>query len=53
VRPLAVRRAALDAAVLAGTTWRSLLLVNLGHGDAGKLYPRLPRLEFDDACRVV
>lgn len=45
--------AKVDAAFLAGTTWRALLLVNLGHGDAEKLYPRLPRLDFDDACRVV
>jgi 3-hydroxypropanoate dehydrogenase len=44
--------AQVDAAFLAGTSWRSLLLVNLGYGDAEKLYPRLPRLDFDDACRI-
>ena len=32
--------------------WRSIVLVNLGHGDAGKLHPRAPRLDFDEACRI-
>ena len=32
--------------------WKSFLLVNLGYGDAAKLRPRAPRLEFDEACRV-
>jgi 3-hydroxypropanoate dehydrogenase len=32
--------------------WRSNFLLNLGYG-SGKLYPRGPRLEFDEACRVV
>ena len=27
-------------------------LCNLGYGDASTLHPRLPRLDFDDACRV-
>lgn len=44
---------AVDAAFLADTTWRALLLVNLGYGDPAPLYPRLPRLDFDDACRVL
>ena len=26
------------------------LLINIGYGDATKLYGRLPRLAFDDAC---
>jgi nitroreductase len=42
-----------NAAFLAGTTWRANFLVNLGYGDASKLHPRLPRLGFDDACRIV
>ncbi len=41
-----------DAAFFAGTTWRSMLLVNLGYGDAAKLNPRAPRLEADEACRI-
>lgn len=45
-------RSAVDAAFFQGTTWRSSLLVNLGYGDASKLYPRNPRLEFAEACRI-
>jgi 3-hydroxypropanoate dehydrogenase len=44
--------AAVDAAFLAGTSWRSTLLVNLGHGRRDALPPRLPRLSFDEACRI-
>jgi len=33
--------------------WRSNFLVNLGHGDPAKLYPRGPRLPFDEACRLL
>jgi 3-hydroxypropanoate dehydrogenase len=25
---------------------------SFGHGDAGKLFPRSPRLDFDEACRI-
>ena len=25
---------------------------NLGYGDAQKLFPRNPRLAFEDACRI-
>jgi 3-hydroxypropanoate dehydrogenase len=28
-------------------------LCNLGHGDASKLFPRSPRLEFDEACKLL
>ena len=45
-------RAKVDEAFFAGTSWRTFLLVNLGYGDPTKLYPRLPRLDFDEACRV-
>lgn len=45
-------KAAVDAAFFAGTTVKSLFLVNLGHGDPAKLYPRGPRLPFDEACRI-
>ncbi len=34
-------------------TWRSNFLVNLGHGDPAGVYPRNPRLDFDEACRIV
>jgi 3-hydroxypropanoate dehydrogenase len=29
---------------------RSNFLINLGYGDRQKLHPRLPRLDFDEAC---
>ena len=44
--------AKVDAAFFAGTSIRSNFLVNLAYGDAGKLFPRSPRLAFDDACRI-
>jgi 3-hydroxypropanoate dehydrogenase len=33
--------------------YRSNFLLNLGYGDASKLFPRLPRLTFDEACKIV
>ena len=45
--------ATVDAAFFAGTRIRSSLLVNLGHGDAAALFPRSPRLPFDEAARIV
>jgi 3-hydroxypropanoate dehydrogenase len=45
--------AKVDAAFFAGTTVKSNFLCNLGYGDARKLYPRSPRLDFDEACKVV
>jgi 3-hydroxypropanoate dehydrogenase len=44
--------AKVDAAFFAGTTIKSNFLCSLGYGDASKLYPRSPRLEFDEACKV-
>ena len=44
--------AKVDAAFFAGSTVKSNFLCNVGYGDAAKLYPRLPRLNFEDACRV-
>ncbi len=32
---------------------KSNFLCNLGYGDASKLFPRLPRLTFDEACRLI
>jgi 3-hydroxypropanoate dehydrogenase len=45
--------AKVDAAFFAGTTVKSNFLCNLGYGDASKLYPRSPRLTFEEACKVV
>lgn len=33
--------------------WKANFLCNLGHGDPSKLFPRNPRLDFDEACRVL
>lgn len=32
---------------------RSNFLCNLGYGDEAKLFPRMPRLEFAEACRII
>ena len=42
-----------DATFFAGTTVKSNFICSLGHGDATKLYPRSPRLSFDEACKVL
>lgn len=42
-----------DAEFFAGTTWKSNLLINIGYGDASQVYPRLPRLAFNDACALL
>lgn len=36
-----------------GSTWRSNFLCNLGIGDPEGLRPRNPRLDFDEACRIL
>lgn len=46
-------RAMVDQAFLADTSWRANFLCNLVHGDGARLKPRTPRLDFDEACRVV
>lgn len=45
--------AKVDAAFFAGTALRSNFLVNLGHGDPAKLFPRSPRLSFDEAAQIL
>jgi 3-hydroxypropanoate dehydrogenase len=32
---------------------KSNFLCNLGYGDSSKLFPRLPRLDFDEACSLL
>lgn len=45
--------AGVDAAFFAGTAIKSNFLVNLGYGDASRdLFPRSPRLSFDEACTI-
>jgi 3-hydroxypropanoate dehydrogenase len=33
--------------------WKANFLCNLGYGDPGKLFPRNPRLDFDEASQVL
>ncbi|MEI2433212.1 MULTISPECIES: malonic semialdehyde reductase [Lysobacter] len=44
--------AKVDEAFFAGTKIKSNFLINLGHGDHDKLFPRSPRLPFDEAARI-
>lgn len=44
---------AVDAEFFAGTQIRSNFICGLGNGDPNKLFQRLPRLEFDEACQIV
>lgn len=41
-----------DAAFFAGTRVKSIVLVNLGYGDPAKVYPRGPRFDFAEVCRI-
>ncbi|MFZ5655540.1 MAG: malonic semialdehyde reductase [Pseudomonadota bacterium] len=45
--------AKVDAEFFAGTRIRSNFLVNLGKGDASQIFPRSPRLPFDEAARIL
>ncbi|WP_345814763.1 malonic semialdehyde reductase [Paraburkholderia sp. PREW-6R] len=45
--------AKIDEAFFAGTTVKTNFLVNLGYGDATKLFERSPRFSFDEAARIV
>ena len=42
----------LNAAFWAGTTVQTNFVCSLGHGDTSKLFPRSPRLSFDEACTL-
>lgn len=44
--------AKVDEAFFAGTTVKSNFICALGHGDPSKLFPRNPRLAFEEACRL-
>jgi 3-hydroxypropanoate dehydrogenase len=45
--------AKLDAAFFAGTSLKSNFLCALGTGTTELLYPRNPRLDFEEACKIV
>lgn len=42
-----------DQEFFAGTRIKSNFLINLGYGDPAGLYPRGPRLAFDEAARIL
>jgi 3-hydroxypropanoate dehydrogenase len=42
--------AKVDELFLADRGWRSNFLCNIGHRDPAGLFPRSPRLDFDEAC---
>jgi 3-hydroxypropanoate dehydrogenase len=44
--------AKVDAEFFPNGPWKSNFLLNLGYGDPAKLYPRNPRLDFEEACRI-
>ncbi|MBI1364481.1 MAG: malonic semialdehyde reductase [Alphaproteobacteria bacterium] len=45
--------AGVDEEFFKGTSWRSNFLCNLGYGTDEKLFPRNPRLSFEEACEIV
>jgi 3-hydroxypropanoate dehydrogenase len=45
--------AKLDAALFAGTSIKSNFICGLGRGDPSKLFPRSPRLAFEEACKII
>ncbi len=45
--------AGVDAEFFPDGVWKSNFLCGLGYGDADKIFPRSPRLPFDDACQVL
>ena len=42
-----------DAAFFPDGAWKSVILLNLGHGDPDKRMPRQPRLDFATTCKIV
>jgi 3-hydroxypropanoate dehydrogenase len=42
-----------DDLFFADTGWKSNFLVNIGHGDPAGLFDRSPRLDFDEAAKIL
>jgi len=42
----------LDEYFFSKTAWRSNFICNIGYGDKTKLFPRLRRLAFEEACMI-
>lgn len=47
------RRSELGYVPFHGGQIKTNFLCNIGYGDAGKLHPRHPRLDFAEACRIL
>jgi len=46
-------QAGVDAAFFAGTSIKSNFLINIGYGDSSRnMFPRSPRLDFEEACTI-
>jgi len=45
--------AGIDREFFAGTQIKSNFICALGHGDPAGLFPRSPRLSFDEACKIL
>jgi len=45
--------AMVDKLFFAGTHVKSNFLCNLGYGDPAALFPRSPRLSFEEACSII
>lgn len=45
--------AVVDAAFFPDGSARAFMLINIGHGDASKLFPRSPRFAFDEMAAIV
>jgi 3-hydroxypropanoate dehydrogenase len=45
--------AKVDALFFAGTRVKSNFICSIGHGDGANMFGRLPRLAFEDACKIV
>ncbi|MET3107557.1 3-hydroxypropanoate dehydrogenase [Oxalobacteraceae bacterium GrIS 2.11] len=43
----------INAAFFADSSVKVNFVCSIGYGDASKLFPRSPRLAFDEACRIV
>jgi len=45
--------AAVEEAFFKGTNIKAQVMINLGYGVEGTPYPRQPRLDFDEACKML
>jgi len=45
--------AKVDAEFFPEGTVKSIVLINIGYGDASKLFPRSPRFAFDQIAKIL